>query len=296
VREADNAAIEEAEKNLDAANQRHEAGLGTIADVLQARSTYSQKKLALQTVEGQVETIRGSLATAMGLSPTIDYDIGSLPDTMPVHEVSRTVEELIQEAEKYRPDLAAARAAAHGARAHVKSVKAEGLPTISLEGNISRRFYNNPDDFSDNYLYGAFLTFPLFTGFSHHYDIVKAQSEADLAEQQYTTLKNEVELDVWTSYYDLKTATERLTTAREFLESATESHSVALERYKAGVGTILELLSAQTTLEDARAQDLQARTDWLLTLSQLAYATGRLEISRPSPATELQPLPGKDGE
>jgi outer membrane protein TolC len=282
AREAQSAAVNEAEANLDAAEERHKAGLATVADVLQARSNYSQKKLALQTVEGQIQTIRGSLATAMGLPPNIPYDIGVLPEALPVNDVSQAVDELIREAETQRPDLAAARADALSAKAHARSVKAEGRPTISLDGNVSRRYYDSRDNYSNNYLQGIFLSWPLFTGFSHSYDVVEAQSNAELAQQQYEVLKGQVDLDVWTSYYDLKTAGERLTTSREFLASATESHDVALGRYKAGVGSILELLSAQTVLEDARAQDLQARADWLLAIAELAYATGRLDVS-PSP-------------
>jgi TolC family type I secretion outer membrane protein len=288
LRDAANAAVEEATTNLDAAKDRQQSGLATVADVLQAQSLYAQRKLALQTVEGQIQTIRGSLATAMGLSPTLEYDVGLLPSDLPVEEVSQTVEELIEEAETYRPDLAAARAAAEGARAHVKSIKGERWPEISVDGNVSRWFYDSWDNHTDNYGIGIFLTVPLFTGFSNPYDVVKAEAEADLARQRYETSRSSVELDVWTSYYDLKTASERLATAREFLDSATESHAVAVERYQSGVGTILELLSAQTTLEEARAQDVQSRTDWFLAVAQLAHATGRLGTPKPIPAVKTK--------
>ncbi len=279
ARDADSADVKEAGANLDAAEERHKAGLATVADVLQARSDYAQKKLALQTVEGQIQTIRGSLATAMGLPPNIDYDIGLLPVELPVAEVSLTVDELIRVAEQHRPDLSAARAGILSAKAHTRSVQADGRPSISLDGSVSRRFYNSHDDYSNLYSEGVFLNWPFFTGFSHENDVLEARMKADLAQQDYEALKSQVDLDVWTSYYDLKTAGERITTAAEFLASADESQNVALERYRAGVGSILELLSAQTALENARAQDLQARTDWFLAIAQLAYATGRLDIS-----------------
>jgi outer membrane protein len=274
---ADSAAVHEASVNLDAAEERHKAGLATVADVMQARSNYSQRKLALQSVTGQLQTIRGSLATAMGLPPTIDYDIGFLPSNIPTDQVSETVEELLRQAEQGRPDLAAARASALSAKAHARSVERSGLPSITLQGSVGRRYFDNPDVFSNNYSEGIFLSVPLFTGFSHSYDVIEARAQAERAAEQYELLKSQVDLDVWSSYYDLKTAVDRITTAREYLDSATETHAVALERYKAGVGSILELLAAQTALEDARAQDLQARTDWFLALAGLAHATGRLE-------------------
>jgi outer membrane protein len=283
---ADSAAVHEAGVNLDAAEERHKAGLATVADVMQARSNYSQRKLALQSVTGQLETIRGSLATAMGLPPTIEYDIGFLPSNIPVDQVSDTVEELLRQAEEHRPDLAAARASALGAKAHVRSVERSGLPAITLQGSVSRRYFDNPDVYSNNYSEGIFLNVPLFTGFSHTYDVVEARSQAERAAEEYELLKSQVDLEVWSSYYDLKTAADRITTAGEYLDSASETHDVVLERYKAGVGSILELLAAQTALEDARAQDLQARTDWFLALAGLAHATGRLEPAAARKSTE----------
>lgn len=288
LRDADRAAVKEAEANLDAATDRHKAGLATMSDVLQARSNLAQQKLALQTVEGQIQTVRGSLASAMGLSPTIDYDIGMLPSNVPVAETEAAVEDLIETAQKNRPDLAAARARAVGALSHVRSLKAKRLPEISLQGGMSRRFYDNPDIYADNYSAGVYLTVPLFTGLSNSFDVVEGQAQADQAAERYHLLESQVELDVWTSYYNMKTAAERLTTAREFLDSATESHNVALERYKSGVGSILELLGAQTALEDARAQDLQARTDWFVAVAELAHATGRL--GAPSARSDTSPV------
>ena len=294
IRAADSAAVDEAGVNLDAAQERQKAGLATTADVLQARSNLAQKKLALQAIEGQIQTIRGALATAMGLSPDVPYDIGFLPNDIPVAEVGQTVDQLLDEAQGNRPDLAASRATALAARAHAKSVKRDGFPVVTLQGTISRRFYDNPDIYTDNYTKGIYVTLPLFTGFSHSYDLVEAQEKAAAAASQYEELQSMVALDVWSSYYELRTAEEQLATAKEFLESATESHTVALERYKVGVGSILELLSAQSTLEDARTQNVQARTNWFLALAGLAHATGRLELSQ-APLSQPSPAPqGKD--
>ncbi|HUU28152.1 MAG TPA: TolC family protein [archaeon] len=288
LREAQEASLKEYQANLDAAEYRHKAGLATIADVLQAKTTLSQSQLALQAVEGQIQTIRGSLATAMGLPADIDYDVGFLPNELPVDQVSETVEQLIAEAETERPDLAAARAQALEAQAHIKSVRREGLPSINLGGGWGRIYYNSRDVHSDVTNLGVYLSFPLFTGFSNTYDLLQAQAEAEVAADRAQSLEQMVILDVWTSYYDLKTAAQRLKTSEDLLNSATESQLVASGRYKAGVGSILELLSVQAALEAARAQNLQARTDWFLSLAQLAHDTGSLWLPR-NPSDEKSP-------
>jgi outer membrane protein TolC len=67
-------------------------------------------------------------------------------------------------------------------------------------------------------------------------------------------------------------------TAADLLASATESESVARGRYREGVGSIVDLLIAQSALADARAQDAQARWQWRSALAQLAHDVGLLGL------------------
>ena len=92
-------------------------------------------------------------------------------------------------------------------------------------------------------------------------------------------------LQVWQSYQAVKTAEKRVGSAQDLLTSARQSADVAEGRYKAGVGSILDLLTAQTALANARAQDVQARADWLLSIASLAHDTGTLG----APTTEAKP-------
>jgi len=81
-------------------------------------------------------------------------------------------------------------------------------------------------------------------------------------------------LQVWTSYYGLQTATQLVKTSRDLLASAEQSERVEMGRYREGVGTILDLLAAQSALADARAQEILARSQWFVALARLAHDTG----------------------
>jgi outer membrane protein TolC len=81
---------------------------------------------------------------------------------------------------------------------------------------------------------------------------------------------------VFTAYYALRTSTQRVSTSGRLLASAEESEGVASGRYKEGVGTILDLLTAQSALADARRQQVQARWAWYAALAQLAHDVGIL--------------------
>ncbi len=274
--EAARADVTTTEAALDAATKRHDAGVGTIADVLQAKTALSQAQFLFQTFEGQVLALRGSLATAMGLPANTPYDIGTLPAEVPLDRGTNAVEQLIAAARTRRPDLAAARALVEKADAHVRAVRSEGLPTVSASAGANRIYYRPAPVIGHQDYWSArlLLTFPLFTGFANSYDIAKAREDAGVARAQADTLEQEVVLQVWTSYYFFQTATQLVRTSRDLLASAEQSERVALGRYKEGVGTIIDLLTAQAALASARSQEIQARSGWFVALAQLAHDTG----------------------
>jgi outer membrane protein TolC len=92
---------------------------------------------------------------------------------------------------------------------------------------------------------------------------------ADQTRQQVVT-------QVFVSYYALQTAEQRVATADDLLASAQQSVQVAAGRYREGVGSIIDLLTAQTALANARAQQVQSRWQWYTSLAQLARDAGVL--------------------
>ena len=66
-------------------------------------------------------------------------------------------------------------------------------------------------------------------------------------------------------------------TAGDLIASAQQSSEVARARYKEGVGTVLDLLAAQSALASARAQQVDARLAWSVSLAQLAHDAGVLD-------------------
>ncbi|MEP6995643.1 MAG: TolC family protein, partial [Acidobacteriota bacterium] len=130
--------LEEAKNNLDAAVARHQAGIATIADELQARTAASQVELDLLDAQGQVQIIRGALATAVGVSANVAVEVGDLPQDLPLDAVGKSVEELIAAALARRPDLAAERFRVLAAQSHIHAAAIDGLPSLSLDANGNR--------------------------------------------------------------------------------------------------------------------------------------------------------------
>ncbi len=288
--EAERASYKEAQTSFEAAQERHKAGVATIADVLQARTALSQAKLGVESLEGQIQTTKGALATAVGLPANTPYDVNFSREAIRIAPLTEAVDKFLKDAQAQRPDLAAMRAEAAKAEAHLKSVKAEGYPSLTAQGSAGRVFYDRSNVFGNTYSAQILLKFPLFTGFSHSYDVVQAKADRDAAAARLEGTEKIVALQVWSSYYALKTAEQRVATSEELFKSATESYDVASGRYKAGVGGILDLLAAQAALESARAQRIQAYSDWYMALAQLAHDAGALsptsdQLRTPAPVT-----------
>lgn len=264
-------------QSLNAATARYGFGTATPADKLQAQTAYSQAVLNRIQAEGAAKTAEGVLANVMGL------DANRLPNVVgptaqgPSRQFERDLGELIAEARRARPDLAAAEAQVKAAQASVDAAKAAGKPIISLSTNWSySNFSDSPAVHSS--AVGVSVSIPLFTGFATTYRVQAAQAQAASVAAQRDLLTQQVALDVWKAYQSLVTQTQAVQSSADLLASASESERVASGRYRAGVGTILDVLTAQAALASARQQNIQALYTWYIAKATLAQAMGQLDF------------------
>jgi TolC family type I secretion outer membrane protein len=262
--------------SLEATRARLRVGNATRADVLQAQTAYSQAQLSRTQREGDAANARGVLANQLGLSADREVRIAPPPDLQAQQVAERAVGELIELAKSRRPDLAAAQAQVRAAESNIKLQQAQGKPSLSLFGTAGAT-HTVPGSDPRIGAIGLQLNIPFFTGYRNTYQILQAREQLDLQQATRDKLATDVALDVWTAYQELRTQGQALTTATELLASAQESYNVALARYRAGVGTITDLLNAQSALAIAQLQVIQARFSWNVSKATLAKAIGVLE-------------------
>ena len=290
--DAADTATRTAQTNLDAANRRHDVGLATIADVLQASTALSQAKLNEQTAAGNIQAARAQLALALGLAANSRFDVA--PDTgiAPIMQLTENIDSVVARAVRDRPDVAAARALARQSQAVVREARSTTLPTVTLGANDGYTGSNNSLLSGNMYALTFGVSVPIFSGFSHDYDVVAAKENAVSAAARAEQTRLTAISQVFTSYYALQTATQRVATSAELLTSAVQSEEVARGRYAEGVGSILDLLTAQSALADARAQSVLSRWTWYASLAQLSHDAGVLG-TRGEPNINLSPVPGR---
>lgn len=268
---------------LNAARFRHEVGAAALADALQAQTAYSQAHVNLQKAEGDAKIALGNLANVMGLQPDLGLKVVKPVFERPDPDREQDVQRLMEEARSLRPDLAAADAQIRAAEANVQAAKASSLPSLSLVGTY---VYNYSSAFNptQGWSVGLQVTVPLFTGFNDTYQIRAAEEQVAVQEATRDRLAQTVSLDVWRAYYNLNTARETLQNTEDLLASATQNEKVAMGRYKAGAGNIIDLLNAQASLANARFQRVQSQYTWSIAKAQLAQAIGRLDLAEISAA------------
>ncbi len=270
-----------ASKSLDAAQARYKAGTATQADRLQAQTALSQTVLNRIRAEGDAANAQGTLANIMGFDASQPFELAPVPEQSPDSVAEQGIGKLIADARQNRPDLAAAEAQIKAAEANLVATKAAGLPTFSLNGGISRSESTNAGIASTSHSnsLGVSVSVPWFSGFRDTYRNRAAQAQLEGKVAERDRLANQIALEVWTTYQALLTNSQALRAADDLVASADQSEKMALGRYKAGVGSILDALTAQSTLASAHQQRVSALYNFQASKFALAQAIGQLDLT-----------------
>jgi outer membrane protein TolC len=211
----------------------------------------------------------------MGLPANARFELAPVNDSMAVAVTSAGVDTLIDRALAMRPDLAAVRVQIQQAQAEVKVARSAERPQVILGANLGKTFSNVSNFVGLNYGITLGIQIPIFN-LARNYNVTAAEALVDAASARASLLRVQIGQQVYTAYYALQTATQRVRTSDVLLASATQNETVARARYRAGVGTILDLTTAQSALANARGQQSQSRWVWATALAQLSHDVGVL--------------------
>jgi outer membrane protein TolC len=274
ARESD---LKNAKTNLEAAQELFNAGVRNKLDVLQAETDLINIELNIVDIEGRRQIAFGQLANVLGLPSNVSFFVPPLPQNLPIDVILTGVDQLIGQAMRWRPDLAAAFALHQQRKEEVVIARSAGLPTlqafIDMQENI-----NISNSSLNNHSISASLVVstPLFDGFLYTNRVRRAKEFVRGTCANIRQVELNITLDVITSYFNFQAAVESLKLSEKFLKSSEESYEAALAIYREGIGTILDLLTSQRALANAKAQKIQSRTQWAMALSNLSFAIGTL--------------------
>jgi outer membrane protein TolC len=255
-------------------------GVSALGDVLQVETAYDQAILAYETAAHTAEGSRGTFAFEIGVPADMPLKLKADPVPTEVPALTARIADLMTQAERQRPDLAAARSQVESAIQDITVARAAGRPSIALAASRDR--VDTAGIPLQNFgQIGLTVTVPIFTGFSVGYGVRQAQATLETREASAEQARLQVTLDVWNGYYSLDAANKLLAASATLLKTAQTNQEVALGRYKAGVGSIVDLLTAQAAYAAALTSRITAEQSWQVARAQLVLAVGRLTGTEP---------------
>ncbi len=260
--------------------------------VLFKRQLKSKLDLALISVElrdAEVQLVQAqnelraafaALNQAMGVQGPEQYTL----EDIPVDSPSATLESLVNLALTERPELLENVDRIRQAEEHLRAAKALYLPTISALGMYGVIHFSDapinqyPGSHSGQtnqwWGVGATVSVPLFTGFLIENRVAEAREQRYQAEKKKLDLSNSVALEVTDSYLNLRTAGQQIKVEEKEVEAARSALTLAKERYRLGLASVVDVTTATTDLLSAQVRLAEAQYAYKASAAALAFATG----------------------
>ena len=270
--------VQRAEQQLAVARARVTSGAAVQTDSLQLRLELSRARVSLVQQEAAVRVARLTLGSRVGAAGPVEaVPLDSvLPDALPV-----TLEAAVDEAASQGPAYRQARANERAAAAIFRGRLGTLLPRLSLTGvgiGYDNRFYPTSAKFTQLTLTA---TLPIWDNFQRQNLISQARVTRDVFRAVRDSAERSVRRDVAAAYDGFTTARATADLAGEQVRVARENYRVQQARYRTGATTILDLLKAQSDLDDAEAALVQARYSTRLVLAGLETILGRRLFPEP---------------
>ncbi len=267
-------ALNQANESLRVANARVSTGAAPQFEALQAQ-------VAVANAEQETVRARTSVATAQtslnaSLNQAQDASL-ELTETLEPRPVPGTVQDAIARALRDRPELAELQSRIAAAQAGIELAGSGGRPNVNVSAGYDVGNSNGmATSISGGWSITLGVTLALYDGGITRERIREAQLRVEQLKVLDAHTRQQVELEVRQAWLALQQAAGELLAATKAVEQGREAARLAGVRYQAGVGTQLELLSAQTSLAQAELGLASARFSQNLARIRSILATGSL--------------------
>lgn len=272
--------LQEAERNLRDSRLRQEVGVGTRFDTLRAEVQYANARQQLIQAQGNQRIARRDIARLLNLPPTtgIEATPVAVAENWPL-----TLEESILLAYQNRAELEQQLLQANISEQQRRIALSAVRPRVSLFANYNAQDQLNSNggsgsSFFDNYSFGAQFNMLLFDGGAARASARQQEIASQINEEQFSQQSDQIRFDVEQAFFNLETNQENITTSRIAVSQAEEALQLANLRLQAGVGTQLDVLTAQSELTQAQANNVTAILGYNRALAAIQRAVSNVTV------------------
>jgi outer membrane protein len=251
-----------------------ESKLKSTLDVSFANVNLADAKLLVAQAQNDLKAAEADLAMAMGVPGESGFvlDEESMPAPLPAR-----VDDLIAEAMQNRPELKSLRLQEAAAQRFTKAEHALFYPSIGVVGSAGF-VPTGYETVSSRYgAIGMNVSIPIFNGGLFRARETQAEMKAKAAGENVHDLQNRITRDVRVAYLNATTAQDRMSLTKQLLDQSQLALDLAQTRYDLGLGSIVELSTAQLNVTSAKIADTTARYDYQNQRILVDYQVGTLK-------------------
>ncbi len=266
--------IQQATENLRVARARVAAGASPRFDEIQADVALANAR------QQQVRSRNAVQLAAQGLNALLAFPLDTpllLRDGFITDPVQTPLDRLIAAAQLTRPELSELQARQAAAQAAIQLAESGVKPTVGVTttgsyGNTSGGLFSTGA--ASNWSVTLAATLSLYDGGITRERVREAQLRLEQLKAVEAQTRQGIELEVRQAYLNLQAAREELAGADALVAQANEAQRIAIVRFQSGVGTNLEVISAQATASQAEAGRAQALFNYSVARAALERAAG----------------------
>lgn len=271
--------VNEAERNLRDSELRQEVGVGTRFDVLRADVQLANARQELVQSRFNQDIARRDISRQLNLPSTAGLQATAVAKAEPW---PLDLEESILLAFENRSELEQQLLQADLSEQQRQIALSATRPQVSLFANygldtVLTSSQGGEGELNDSTSFGARFNMSLFDGGAARARARGEEISGEIAEEQFSEQLDQIRFDVEQSFFNLQANEENIATSRVAVAQAEEALNLANLRLQAGVGTQLDVLSAQSELTQAQVNNVTAILGYNRALAGLQRAVSNLE-------------------
>lgn len=148
---------------------------------------------------------------------------------------------------------------------------------FKTESGVASTALYGPDKWYNYSNFGLTLNVPIFSGLQRNYRMQQARLNLLKIENNYTSLKQSIDLSIQQNTTTFKNSLETLKSQEENMELAEKVARVTKIKYEQGVGSSIEVTDAESSLREAQVNYYNALYDAILAKIDLDKAYAKID-------------------
>lgn len=277
------------EQDLKRTAELVESGVSPRGDLLEIEATAANLEQQIVNTQNNVIISRINLAQLLQLTDYENFDIADEEfDVPPAEILNNSPKEIYEKALTFRNDVQFSETNVDLARKDLEIARGALYPTLAAFLNYNTRYSDQTRDpitgekigfkdqiwLNDGVSYGAQLNIPIFNGWSVRNNIKRSQIDVAMAELQLQQTRLDLESNINQAYVDVSSSAKTYEAAQKTLEARRLAFDYSKERFEVGLMNAFDFSQAQSRVEDASAEVIRAKYDYIFRIKVLEFYFG----------------------